>query len=182
MPVEIEKKYRLTESQRAEVLRRLAESGATFQEEAFEENTLYRGANLVLGQRALRLRRVNGRAILTYKERQSSPGPIKHQIEEETEVASADTIDAILRALGLTPALVYEKRRMIWVMGAAEIAIDELPFGLFMEIEAAPEEIEWIEKELAVVDVAAELNTYPLLAYRHGKAVGGIVESRFEAP
>jgi len=39
------------------------------------------------------------------------------------------------------PALVYEKRRTRWKIGTAEIALDELAFGLFMEIEGSEKEI-----------------------------------------
>jgi hypothetical protein len=46
MPIEIEKKYRLTKKQRQELLRRLPEIGAVFEGEEFEENTLCSGGAL----------------------------------------------------------------------------------------------------------------------------------------
>src|SRR6266550_4430244 len=114
MPVEIEKKYRLTKKQREAIGRRLRRLGATPGEVEFEENTIYRGGRLELGGCALRLRRVNGRAFLTFKQRFPSKSPIKHQREEETEVTDANAMAAILRLLEFRPALVYEKRRMRW--------------------------------------------------------------------
>ena len=43
MPVEIEKKYRLTKKQREAIGRRLRKLGASPAEVEFEENTIYRG-------------------------------------------------------------------------------------------------------------------------------------------
>src|ERR1700720_1284824 len=114
MPIEIEKKYRLTKKQRDEIAQRLHELGASASELEFEENTLYRGGRLDRGGCALRLRRVNGRALLTFKQRFPTKSSVKHQREDETEVGDADTLAAILHALEFRPALVYEKRRTRW--------------------------------------------------------------------
>ena len=179
MPIEIEKKYRLTKKQRAELVRRLPAIGAVFQGEEFEENTLYRGDVLDVGRCVLRLRRVGNGAILTYKERFPSSSSIKQQREVETRVADADAIDDILDALGFAPALVYEKRRATWKMGETEIVLDELPFGLFMEIEGTEADIRKIERQLTIKGLRAEHATYPQLTQRHGERHGAVIEARF---
>ena len=179
VPIEIEKKYRLTKKQREELLRRLPKIGATSHGEEFEENTLFGGAALEVGRCVLRLRRVGKKAILTYKERFPSADSIKRQREDETNVGDADAMETILDALGFAPALVYEKRRATWRLGDAEIVIDELPFGLFMEIEASEPEIKKIELKLAIKGLRAEHATYPQLTRRHGKPYGSVIESRF---
>jgi len=181
MPIEIEKKYRLTKKQRQELQRRLPEIGAVFGGEEFEENTLYNGDRLNLGTCVLRLRRVGDAAgaLLTYKQRFPSASSIKQQQENETHVSDADATDAILKALGYEPALVYEKRRSIWRLDDAEVDLDELPFGLFMEIEANTDEIVRVEKLLSMKGLRAELETYPDLTLKHGKRHGDFVESRF---
>ncbi|MDQ2856472.1 MAG: class IV adenylate cyclase [Acidobacteriota bacterium] len=179
MPIEVEKKYRLTKKQRDELMRRLPVIGATAHGEEFEENTLYGGETLELGRCVLRLRRVGDHAVLTYKERFPSTASIKRQREDETRVDDPDAMDAILEALGFAPALVYEKRRTTWLLGEAEIVIDELPFGLFMEIEASEPEIKKIERKLAIKGLRAEHATYPQLTRRHGKPYGSVIEARF---
>jgi adenylate cyclase class 2 len=179
MPVEIEKKYRLTKKQRDAVVRRLRKLGASPEDVEFEENTLYRGGRIDLGGCSLRLRRVNGRSLLTFKQRFPGKSPIKHQREEETEVADADAVAAILRSLGFRPALVYEKRRVRWNVGKAEIAMDELPFGLFMEIEGSEKEIERVEKLLEAEAVPAVMETYPALTAQLGRKRGAVTEARF---
>jgi adenylate cyclase class 2 len=180
LPEEIEKKYRLTPEQRAMVLRQLERVGATLKGNQFEENTLYRGGSLDPGRSALRLRRVGETAVLTYKERIPTASAIKHQREFETEVSNPETLDGIFRALGFAPILVYEKRRMTWEFDEAEIVLDELPFGLFMEIEGrSVSQIEAIEQALAVQDFAAEHETYPTLTLKHGQRCGEVIASRF---
>ncbi len=179
MPIEIEKKYRLTKKQRAELLRGLPAIGAVFQGEEFEENTLYGGDVLDVGRCVLRLRRVGDSAILTYKERFPSSSSIKQQREVETGVSDADALDDILDALGLAPALVYEKRRATWKLGETEIVLDELPFGLFMEIEGTEADIREIERRLSIKGLRAEHATYPQLTQRHGKRRGAVIEARF---
>ena len=180
MPIEIEKKYRLPKQRRVAVERRLHETGALSKPIEFEENTLYRGGRLKLGGCALRLRRVGARAILTFKQRLPTKSSIKHQQEEETEVADAEAAHAILTALGFQPALVYEKRRTRWQLGRAEIVIDELPFGLFMEIEGTEKEIARVETLLGIEDLPAVMETYPTLTANLGKERKGIVEARFK--
>lgn len=180
MPVEIEKKYRLTKDQRGAVITRLGQVGQGSPGEEFEENTLYSGGVLDARPCVLRLRRVGEKAILTYKERYPSKSPIKHQQEDETEVADAEALSAILHALGFEPAVIYEKRRATWQVGQAEVVVDELPFGLFMEIEGSEEEIARVESLLAIEALQAEAETYPQLTLKHGKRNGDVVEARFE--
>ncbi len=181
MGIEIEKKYRLTNEQRAKLLRRLSEVGATAQGEEFEENTLYAGNGLESRSRVLRLRRVGGRAILTYKERFDAASAIKRQREDETRVEDGDALAAILDALGYRPALVYEKRRTTWNVADAEVVVDELPFGLFMEIEGTENSINEVERMLDLSGVEAEHATYPDLTRRYGTKIEDRVEARFEA-
>jgi adenylate cyclase class 2 len=177
--LEIEKKFRLTKRQRDTVLRRLPEIGAVLQHEEFEENTIYTGGELSNGSCILRLRRVGGRATLTYKKRLPGAAAIKQQREDETGVTDPDAMEAILDALGFTPSLVYEKRRQTWVLGATEIVVDVLPFGLFMEIEGRANAIRAVERKLAVKGLRAEHATYPQLTAKHGKRYDGLIESRF---
>ncbi len=90
-----------------------------------------------------------------------------------------DAMEAILARLGFFPALVYEKRRETWTLGKTEIVIDELPFGLFMEIEGAEQDIRDIESMLAIKRLRAESATYPRLTQKHGRDHGGVIQSRF---
>ncbi|HYY56620.1 MAG TPA: class IV adenylate cyclase [Pyrinomonadaceae bacterium] len=181
MGIEIEKKYRLTRERRAMLLRRLAQVKATPRGREFEENTLYAGGTLDEETEVLRLRRIgDGRAVFTYKRRFTSSSAIKHQREDETEVEDPEALNMILEALGYRPALVYEKRRATWQVADAEVVLDELPFGLFLEIEGDEQAIREAERVLELADVEAEMETYPGLARRYGEEREGLIEARFQ--
>ncbi len=180
MAIEIEKKYRLEPEQVGPLRRRLQEAGAEGDGPAeFEENVIYTGPGLDPARRVLRLRRKGARAIFTFKERDLSGSPIKRQREEETEVSDAGALASILEALGYRPALVYEKRRETWRVAGAEVVIDELPFGLFVEIEGEEERILEAEQLLGLGGAEAEHAPYPELTLRHGTRRGDVTESRF---
>jgi adenylate cyclase class 2 len=180
MPIETEKKFRLSTKQREEILLRLPRIGARREGEDFEVNTLYEGESVDSLRSVLRLRRVGERAILTYKERLPSQSDVKLQQEEETSIGDPDALESILDALGFVPAVVYEKRRETWRLGETEIVIDELPFGLFMEIEGPEKEIRDTETKLDVKGLKTETSTYPRLTKEHGIDQGGVIESRFQ--
>jgi adenylate cyclase class 2 len=179
MGIEIEKKYRLTREQHEQLAVRLRASGAVYVGEEFEENTLYAGGNLDLSRQVLRLRRIDGKAILTYKERSASQSTIKRYREDETLVEDAQALADILDALGFKTSLVYEKRRVTWHLKNTEIVVDELPFGLFVEIEGEEGSIIEAEQWLGLTEAEEESSTYPELAQRYGKLRGDVIEARF---
>lgn len=178
MAIEIEKKYRLTSQQRQLISSRLPEIGAISEGEDFEENILFRGGRLELGHSVLRLRCLKDSSILTFKERIPSASGIKHQKEHETRVQDPESMKVILSSIGFSPWLVYEKRRQNWRLDNTEIALDELSFGLFMEIEGDEKSILEVERKLQIEDLRSEHQTYPELALKHGKRTGDIVEAR----
>jgi len=94
-------------------------------------------------------------------------------------VGDPEAMEAILEALGFSPALVYEKRRQTWRLGKTEIVIDVLPFGLFMEIEGRAIDIRTVERKLGLKGLRAEHATYPQLTRKHGKVYEGLIEARF---
>jgi len=177
--IEVEKKFRLTKRQRDAVLKRLPAVGAELEGEDFEENTLFNGTALEVGTCVLRLRRVGKKATLTFKKAMPGTSSIKQRREEETLVDDPEAMEAILVALGFTPALVYEKRRQTWRLGNTEIVIDVLPFGLFMEIEGRVSDIRAVERKLGLKGLKTENATYPQLTAKHGKTYDGLIEARF---
>jgi adenylate cyclase, class 2 len=180
MSLEIEKKYRLTEEQRKFVLAALDELGAEFQGEDAEENTIYGGGILDGMSAILRIRKTQDKTILTFKQRVESASDVKQQIEHESEFSDLEGLRKIIESLGFEPRLVYEKRRKTWKFRSVEIVVDELPFGLYMEIEGPVTGIKEAEMILDIEDFETEHETYPRLASRLGKVAGGIVEARFE--
>ena len=136
-PVETEIKLRLDGPEAAR--RAVTALGASLQKPRhLEDNVLYDDATSSLygsGQ-ALRLRRADGRAIVTHKgPRQDRGDGIKGRAETELEVSDGDAFHAILTALGYRPVFRYQKYREAWRWRDVEIVIDETPIGTFLEIE-----------------------------------------------
>jgi adenylate cyclase, class 2 len=179
MAIEIEKKYRLTTEQLRLLAETLPQIGATRLGLEFEENTLYRHDAIDPQTSVLRVRRIGERTILTFKQTLPTSTSAKYRREEETEVENYASLAAVLQVLGCVPGLVYEKRRETWRLGDAEIMIDELPFGWFMEIEGSEEAIKEVEDLMAIEGLTVESATYPQLTVRHGKKQGEMIESRF---
>jgi adenylate cyclase class 2 len=182
MPIEIEKKYRLTEPERVAVLARLSALGVERSRVDFEENSIFVNENLKLGDAVVRIRKVDGNAILTFKKRLPSTSGIKHQIELETSITNQSAMEAILNELGLALSLIYEKRREVWHYQGVEIVVDELPFGWFLEIEGPENLIKRVEQDLELKDLVIEHATYPALTRLHGVMNGEVIEARFRAP
>jgi len=179
MAIEIEKKFRLSDDWREQILANLEGLGAQFVSEDFEENTLYGGGILDEKRAVLRVRKIGNKTVLTYKERVENNSDIKHQTEFETIVESAEEIENIIAHLGFTKALVYEKRRKTWRLRDVEIMLDELPFGLYMEIEGSITAIAEAEMLLDAENFETEHETYPHLTSRFGVKKEFVIEARF---
>ena len=177
--LEIEKKYRVTPERVDEVISALTEIGAVFEGEDMEENTIYGGDAIDHMNAIVRIRRTERNSILAYKRRVENQSDTKQQIEYETDIADPAAADLILRELGLRPRLVYEKKRKTWRRRDAEIVIDELPFGMFIEIEGPVTAIKEAEVLLGIDDLETEHETYPRLTARLGKLNGEVREARF---
>lgn len=179
MSLEIEKKYRLTSNQYEYLLAELADVGANFKGEVFEENIIYGGGVLNNSGAVLRVRKVAGKTILTFKRRLQSASGIKQNVEHETLVEDGGQLEKIIADLGFEPVIVYEKRRKTWRFRSVEIVLDELPFGLFMEIEGSANAIIEAEMIIGAEDFETENETYPRLTANFGSRSGGVLEARF---
>ena len=179
MGVEIEKKYRLTDEQFSAVQEALAEFGAEYVGEDFEENSIYGGGALDERRAILRIRRTAGKTFLTFKERIDNDLAIKHQTEHETAVDDAAELARIVEALGFEVRVVYEKRRKTWKFRSVEVVLDELPFGRFMEIEGTVMTIAEAEMLLGAEEFEAVHESYPALTWNLGQRKGNRVEARF---
>ncbi len=130
---------------------RLLAMGATLKTpRTYEENIRLDTPEADLAQqgRLLRLRR-DQRQILTYKEPLPQEDPqFKVRQEYEVEVSDLAQTQALFGRLGFVPVSRYEKYRETFQYREAEIVLDEVPVGLFMEIEGPRETIRTIAEAL----------------------------------
>lgn len=137
----------------ADMRRRVVDLGATLKTpRSYENNITFDSEDGGLRRRGqlLRLRR-DRRNVLTYKEPPAQEdADFKVRNEFEVEVSDFAQAQAIVERLGFAPSMRYEKYRETFSYRGAEILLDELPVGNFMEIEAAREEIRGISDALGL--------------------------------
>jgi len=183
-PQEVEVKLPATDL--ADVRRRLEELGATLEEERHDEsNDLFDDAagSLAGSGRALRLRRAQGRGILTFKGAARFTQGVKSREERETVVGEPGEMEAILERLGFRRKFRYEKRREEWRFSDCDVALDETPIGDFVEIEGDPAAIRKAVAALALDFASAIPYSYAGLYARKRKEDPALPEDMvFAAP
>jgi len=92
--------------------------------------------SLERGGRLLRLRK-DARARVTYKDNAVFEDGVVSRTELEFEVDDFEMAWRLFEALGFRVAARYEKYRREYQLGDVLVMLDELPFGNFVEIEAA---------------------------------------------
>jgi adenylate cyclase class 2 len=129
---------------------RLERLGATLViPRVYERNVRYDNPAHTLTPAGIVLRlRQDTRIRLTYKDDASVQDGIVSRFEAEVEASDFDTMDTILRKLGYIPYMTYEKYRTTYELDGAEIVLDELPYGNFVEIEGDANMIERVVSRL----------------------------------
>jgi adenylate cyclase, class 2 len=121
---------------------------------------------------ALRVRRDGGAGgILTYKG-PVQPGPVKAREEIETTVGDAAVAERLLTSLGFQPWFRAQKYREEYALDGTEVAVDETPMGVFVEIEGEPAAIARVAARLGRGPADYRLESYVELHARWCRARG----------
>lgn len=141
MPMEYEAKFILTDSQeiRSKIITLDGHSDGRF----FETNACYEDAkdSLIQKRSILRLRQ-DRKVWLTYKSPPTEANrEVKTMNEIEVSVSDFESMDQILIAVGFHRAQVYEKWRETFILDDAQLCLDTMPFGDFLEIESTPKRV-----------------------------------------
>jgi len=154
------------------IRQRLEAAGAALRApRVFERNVRYEDAagTLTPNDIVLRLRQ-DATARLTYKAPPDADTALAENVrtrfEAEVTVSDFDTMDIILRRLGFVPYVVYEKYRTTYRLGAAEVVLDEMPFGPFIEVEGTASAIDQALDALGLADAPRILDSYLVLFER----------------
>lgn len=129
----------------------------------FEHNTRYDDdqGTLLQNRHLLRLRKAR-QTVLTYKLPPDVAGLDEFKVYREMEVVvnDFDAMDSIIKTLGFAPHQIYEKWREAFNLADAQIVMDTLPFGEFIEIEGTPEAVRRIAGQLGLNWRDRVLHTY----------------------
>lgn len=140
--MEIEVKIKIDDIEKLRA--RLADQGAILTKDRHqEENTLYDfpSGDLYRRRCALRFRTENKKAFLTFKGPPLKSRKFKIRQEYETEVKNGKQLKKILRELGLSPLVSYNKQRSVYKKKNLKICLDETSVGNFIELEGARHDI-----------------------------------------
>lgn len=143
--IETEIKFRIKNED--EVIRRLESIGAKKVSGGLEHNEGFDNGSLRERGVLLRLRKFNGKNILTFKIGITKE-KFKKAEEIETGVSDFQKAKTILRNLGFEVSWIYEKKRTLYALGNTTISIDIFPFGSFIEIEGSESGIREVAKGL----------------------------------
>ena len=117
--------------------------GAQSQKRVFESNRTFDDEDESLRRRQMLLRlRQDDHATLTVKTPVDTPSEeFKILNEIETRVSDIRAMESILDAIGYRLTRRYEKWRETFHLGELVLCIDEMPFGVFLELEGPGERI-----------------------------------------
>lgn len=170
--IESELKFRVS-GPRAHIKLRnaLRKRGAKLEGRYQEENFRFDGPGRSTRNTTLRLRVLDGgpRGILTAKGPARFEGRVKTR--EETEVAVADahsTLDLLLQ-LGFQVAVIYPKRRAMWLLDRVAVTLDVLEFGYFVELEGPLEVLPEMARNLGLNPNRGLQDSYSVMARRYAK-------------
>ncbi len=130
----------------------ILELGADSKGRVFETNLRYENKHndLIKNKALLRLRK-DTKTTLTFKSGlESEDNEFKSLRELEVEVSDFNRMKLILEALGFHKEQIYEKYRETLILNSTTICIDEMPFGIFLEIEGEKQAIAGLAKKIGL--------------------------------
>jgi adenylate cyclase class 2 len=148
--LEIEVKFYLSDMDA--IRDRILELGAVSMGRIFETNLRFDDAdNRLIEKKSLLRLRQNTKTILTFK----SEPPFKNDQfkilkELEVEVSDFATMKHILESLGFREEQVYEKWRETFRLNTANLCLDTMPYGDFLEIEGQMEDIRKLASQIGL--------------------------------
>jgi adenylate cyclase class 2 len=175
----------------ADIRERLRKAGfRAVERRAFEDNVLFDQPERPLRaiRAVLRLRHYGRRWVLTYKGTPESDTRYKSRVEFESEIAHPEAIRLIFRSLGLVPVFRYQKYRTHFVARdeasravaskrrhrkpRLEIALDETPIGVFIELEGSRTAIDRAARALGFSAADYSTASYGALYLEQCKRLG----------
>ena len=170
--IESELKFRVSGPKAHARLRTaLRKRGAKLEGRYQEENYRFNGPGKSTQKTTLRLRVLDGgpRGVLTAKGPARFEGHVKTR--EETEVAVTDahaTLDLLLQ-LGFQIAVIYPKRRAMWLLDGVAVTLDVLDYGYFVELEGPLDVLPEMARSLGLNPNRGLRDSYSVMARKYAR-------------
>lgn len=157
--IEKELKFKITDPK--SIIKVLLDFGGTILNKSKEKTIRFDTPNLDLEKKGIFIRvREGSKKTITLKEKLQENYDIKARKETEFQIENIDDMRYILEKIGLTYIRIFEKYRINISYKKTVISIDELPFGLFLEIEGDEKDITTVVNDLNLDINKKILGTY----------------------
>ena len=157
----IEKELKFEIKDLSRLIDYLKKHGAVVLNKSKEKTVRLDTSNKDLEKRGVFLRvRAGSKNTITLKEKIGEDKNVRKRKETEFEIQDIEAMAYILGKLGFDYSRTMEKYRINLEYKGAKLSIDELFFGLYLEIEGEEKEIEAITKELGYNPEEKVLGTY----------------------
>lgn len=100
------------------------------------------------------------RNVITLKEKKQKDKKYKVRVETELEIGDLKNMSYILKRTGLSHIKIMEKYRINFKYKHTILSLDELPFGIFLEIEGPIAKIKSVMKDFGFDSGEVILDTY----------------------
>ncbi|MGB4704762.1 MAG: class IV adenylate cyclase [Candidatus Saccharicenans sp.] len=147
----IETEVKIKISDIKETKEKLLAVGCQVDREFYREHNIFydfADGRLEKSRQALRLRRIERKAFLTFKGQPQKSRSFKVREEYESEVKNYRNIRKILKKLGLRPTFEYRKKRMLLRRGRVKICLDITEVGNYLELEGKRSDIVKLARQL----------------------------------
>ena len=147
--IEKEVKYCITNPM--ELIDKLKNQNAIFSGYHLERTIRVDKPNWELSKEGTYIRlRTGFKNTLTLKKARVKESEVSERLEIEIEIDDMESCQKLLQEIGLNEKLIMEKYRMIWEVNGTIITIDELPFGVYVEIEGSVQSIKILSELLGL--------------------------------
>lgn len=136
-------------------------NGAVLLNKSKEKTIRFDTSQLDLEKKSIFLRvREGSKKVITLKEKIGENEAVKIRKETEFEIEDIESMRYILERIGFNYVRIFEKFRINMEYKSTTVSIDELPFGIYLEIEGDEDDINLITKELGYKDKDKIVGTY----------------------
>lgn len=111
---------------------------------------------------------------ITLKEKNNENDKLFERDEFEIEIDDVENAKMLFEKIGLKPILKMEKYRLKWNVNGIRINLDELPFGLYMEIHGSEKDIKYAMEKLEIENETKIVGSYWDIYehYKYNKSLG----------
>lgn len=128
-------------------------------------------ARFIKKRRGMLRLRTTDKTLLTYKDNKIK-GRFKTVDEYQVRVSDAEEMKKILGRIGFRVWRMHSKNREYWSLPGADLTLDSLPFGKFVEVEAPKARIIELSKKLGLDFAQSTTKSYIQLLEEYNKTHG----------